>query len=307
MKQIDFTNCKEIFKGYDGADTKKAVIYEDGLYMLKFPKKRPSNDTNSLRASYTNNPFSEYIGCHVFDILGIQSQNTLIGKYGDKIVVACEDFVDELPDNILFQEFSQIENSFLASDDIDNSRTPNLESLVKIFNEHPLLNPIKKKVVERYWDTFIVDSLLGNFDRHSANWGYFVDKYTGDTTLAPIYDCGSCLFPQIDDEVLPSVMNSTEQMLRRVYDFPLAALKIDGNKVNYAKFVTSLDNSDCNEALSRIAPKINLNEIDDVIFNTPYMSEIRKDFLSKIIKLRMQEIIELAYDRLTGHEKTIKK
>ena len=40
---------------------------------------------------------------------------------------------------------------------------------------------------------FIIDSLIGNTDRHNGNWGFLVNKKTGQVTFSPIYDCGSCL------------------------------------------------------------------------------------------------------------------
>ena len=40
-----------------------------------------------------------------------------------------------------------------------------------------------------------MDALLGNFDRHGANWGFI--KEDNKYTIAPIFDNGSCLFPNL--------------------------------------------------------------------------------------------------------------
>ena len=45
---------------------------------------------------------------------------------------------------------------------------------------------------------YIVDAFLGNFDRHGANWGFL--KKNNKYSLAPIFDNGSSLFPQMIDE-----------------------------------------------------------------------------------------------------------
>lgn len=45
---------------------------------------------------------------------------------------------------------------------------------------------------------YIVDALLGNFDRHGANWGFL--KKNNKYSLAPIFNNGSSLFPQMIDE-----------------------------------------------------------------------------------------------------------
>ena len=39
--------------------------------------------------------------------------------------------------------------------------------------------------------------LLGIFDRHNGNWGILVDEEHQTAEIAPVYDCGSCLYPQL--------------------------------------------------------------------------------------------------------------
>ncbi|MDY4822436.1 MAG: hypothetical protein SO148_01335, partial [Candidatus Onthovivens sp.] len=60
--------------------------------MLKLPMHALKNPN----LSNTNSCTSEYLGCHIFNMLGIKAQETLLGtyKYHDKvkIVVACKDF-----------------------------------------------------------------------------------------------------------------------------------------------------------------------------------------------------------------------
>ena len=67
-KLIDFTNCKQIINKYGGADTKKTIIYNNKYYLLKFPNNNPKQNK---KASYSNNIFSEYLGCHIVNSLGI--------------------------------------------------------------------------------------------------------------------------------------------------------------------------------------------------------------------------------------------
>ena len=80
---------------------------------------------------------------------------------------------------------------------------------------------------------FIADALIGNFDRHNGNWGFLINDYTLQVKLAPIYDCGSCLYPQMDDELMKTVLQDENELLNRIYVFPNSALKLNGNKINY--------------------------------------------------------------------------
>lgn len=76
---IDFTYMPTRKKAYAGANGGKiAVIYEDAQYMLKFPLHPKLNK----RMSYANSCISEYLGSHVFEIVGIPAQQTLLGTYG---------------------------------------------------------------------------------------------------------------------------------------------------------------------------------------------------------------------------------
>ncbi|NLN48863.1 MAG: CtkA family protein, partial [Clostridiales bacterium] len=94
---IDFTSCEiNKFKAYGGANGNKINIrYGDKSYMLKFP---PLPSRNKAM-SYTNGCISEYLACHIFEALGFNTQETLLGTYTDsrgkeKTVVACGDFTD---------------------------------------------------------------------------------------------------------------------------------------------------------------------------------------------------------------------
>lgn len=116
--------------------------------------------------------------------------------------------------------------------------------------------------------------------------------------IAPIYDCASCLYPQLTDELITEKVNDDKEMDARVFIFPTSAIKINDKKINYFEFISSLENSDCNNALLRIFPKIDMDKIDAIIDQTPYISEIRKEFYKKILHLRYEEILKYSYDKL---------
>lgn len=111
---IDFTDLPTRRKTYAGANGSKiAVIYNGEQYMLKFPT--PPSRNKAM--SYTNGCASEYIGCHVFESLGIPVQETLLGIYRrngkEKIVVACKDFTSQ---GIVLQDFASLKNTMIDSE-----------------------------------------------------------------------------------------------------------------------------------------------------------------------------------------------
>lgn len=92
---IDFTNCRVIpGRAYNGANGSKiAVEYNGEAYMLKFP---PSAEGKPTDLSYTNSCISEHIASSIFNMLGIQAQETMLGTFTvkgkEKLVCACKDF-----------------------------------------------------------------------------------------------------------------------------------------------------------------------------------------------------------------------
>lgn len=198
---IDFTGCKVLVNSYEGADFKRKIIYDGDVYMLKFGQKLESDEHKPLQASYTSTPVSEYLGSHIYALAGLPTQHTVMGTYDGRSVVACRDFIESRPDaeNVTLVEFKKLENSFLGSSTA-GGRTPILGNLLGIFSEHDSLEGIREAAEERYWQMFAVDSLIGNFDRHAGNWGYILDKGRNEIIdLAPIYDCGSSLYPALNE------------------------------------------------------------------------------------------------------------
>lgn len=165
IKEIDFTNC-EIIKGkfYNGANGKKiAIKYNNLIYMLKFP---PNCKDKATDLSYTNSCFSEHIASSIFNIICIKAQETILGTYKmkDKIkcVCACLDFTSN---NLNFFDYCSLKNSTLDSDS-DGSGTELSEILDTIDKQ----NYIDKNVLlNHFWEMFVGDILVGNFDRHNGN------------------------------------------------------------------------------------------------------------------------------------------
>ena len=59
-----------------------------------------------------------------------------------------------------------------------------------------------------------------------------------------------------------------------------------------------MEYKDCNDALLRIMPKINIDKIISIIDNTPYISEIRKQFYKTMLSERYEKILIPAYEKV---------
>ncbi len=295
---IDFTNFPVRNKTYAGANGSKiSVVYDGELYMLKFPAVPIINK----EMSYANGCISEYLGCQIFESIGIPVQKTLLGTYTkngkQKIVVACKDFT---VGGLVLQDFASLKNTII--DSAHNGYGTELSDIVKTLEEQTAMDP--QKLTERFWDMFIVDALIGNWDRHNGNWGFLYNMETDEISLAPVYDCGSCLYPQADEEIMQRTLDDPAELEVRIFERPLSGIKLGGQKIQYFKFISSLENNDCNKALKRILPKINMVQIEEIVDQIPFISDLQKRFYKTMLRERKERILDFSYQKLRKRERT---
>ena len=149
---------------------------------------------------------------------------------------------------------------------------------------------------------FVADALLGNFDRHNGNWGFLFDEAAGEASLAPIYDCGSCLLPQADERVMNEVLTNEDALHARIYQYPTSAIKQSDRKINYRDFLMAAEYEGCNEAVKRIVPRVDMGAVDAFIGTAPYLSDLQRAFYKHYIRARYELILAPAFDLVTGLE-----
>ena len=289
---IDFTNAVQKNKTYAGANGGKiSVLYNGEQYMLKFPP----FPTINKEMSYTNSCISEYIGCKVFESVGIPVQETVIGTYTskgkEKIVVACKDFTSQ---GITLQDFASLKNRIIDSE--RNGYGTELADILSTIDEQTAMDSETLKT--RFWDMFIVDALIGNWDRHNGNWGFLYNNATDEVTLAPVFDCGSSLYPQADEDLMKKILSDKNELNHRIFDIPLSAVTYNGKKINYFKFLSEGKFPDCNKALKRIASRIDMKKIYEIIDNTPTITELQKEFYKTMLTARKERIIDFSLNKL---------
>ena len=294
---IDFTNAVQKNKTYAGANGSKiSVLYNGEQYMLKFPP----FPTINKEMSYTNSCISEYIGCKVFESVGIPVQETVVGTYTskgkEKVVVACKDFTSQ---GITLQDFASLKNRIIDSE--RNGYGTELADILSTIDEQTAMDSETLKT--RFWDMFIVDALIGNWDRHNGNWGFLYNNATDEVTLAPVFDCGSSLYPQADEDLMKKILSDKNELNHRIFDIPLSAITYNGKKINYFKFLSEGKFPDCNKALKRIASRIDMKKIYEIIDNTPTVTELQKEFYKTMLTARKERIIDFSLNKLKEKSK----
>lgn len=282
---IDFTLCERLpGRAYNGANGKKIAIRYDGdVWMLKFP---PSAAEKPTALSYTNSCLSEHLASTIANMIGLKSQETRLGTFSNgktKTVCACRDFTSG---GKVFYDFCSIKNTVIDSD--TGGTGTELDDVLETIDMQSFVDPVMLKTY--FWDLFVVDAFLGNFDRHNGNWGFLVDPMTRKAEIAPAFDFGSCLLPQADDEIMRRVIEDKAERDARIFNFPASALKQNGKKIGYVEFIAANKETILASSLKRIVPKIDLAAIAAFIDDTPLLTDLQRCFYKTYLPARYEAL-----------------
>lgn len=282
---MDFSRYSLSGKYYGGTERKLGIVIKGIPYMLKFQKKTAFGNRN--------NHISEYIGSHIFKYLGFEVQETFLGTYKGENVVACKDFN---VGDVQFVPFNDVGESSLDQD--KEKYQYDYEDIVQMLTDNAKLTDVSYSI-KFFWRMYIVDALLGNFDRHGGNWGFV--KENEKYRIAPVFDNGSCLFPNlINEKDMMEIISSEEETKKRVFQFSTSQIKLHGKKSSYYEVINSLEFNECCEALAYIYKKINIEEIYTIVDETDFLSDIQRKFYKHMLKSRYELIIRDSYNRLKG-------
>ena len=161
-------------------------------------------------------------------------------------------------------------------------------------------NPYFKSIPElkeRFWDMFVIDAFINNNDRNEGNWGLVLNKETNELRLSPVFDNGASFYNKSNDEKLTSIYGYNFKFKQSVYDSSISVYRLNGKLINPLKFIENMDNSECNKAILRIIPKINMDKITNIFnelpeeYNSlPVLSKIQKDYYIKVLEYRYSNI-----------------
>ena len=236
----------------------------------------------NVEISYANDPISEYIGSHFFEICGVPVHDTLLGEYGGKLCVLCRDYA--YPGKVL--EFRELRNSIM-DESVKQSATGMslyLSNIMEVIDK--VINENRDSVIQRFWDMFVIDAIIGNTDRNNGNWGFTVDS--GELKLYPVYDCGGCLNNKKSDEQFMRI--SDTEFDTYAYDFTSSYKYDSGKRINPLHYIKdNLDNTAIVNAINKLP--VSTSELGYIIDNVkPVISDARADWYRRIIDARINRL-----------------
>lgn len=280
---IDFSEYELNGKYYGGSERKEGITIDEEDYMIKFQKQTAFGKRN--------NHISEFIGSHIFEMCGFEAHKTYLGYRDGEEVVACKDF--NLPGK-QFVPFNDVGESTLDQD--KETYQYDYEDIMQMLRDNSKLTNVQE-TISIFWRIYIMDALLGNFDRHGANWGFI--KENNSYKLAPVFDNGSCLFPNlVDENEMQEIIESEDETNKRVFKFPTSQVKLNGKKSSYFDVINSLKFDECNDALRYVMSKLDMSKVEELIDETPLISDIQKRFYKHMINARYNKILLNSFEKL---------
>lgn len=282
---MDYSHYPRSDTYYGGSERKVGILIGGHEHMVKFRKR----DEFRVR----NNHLSEYLGSHVFSLFGMRAQETFLGTFDGEEVVVCRSFLES---GEQFVPFNEVGESTLEQD--KESYQYDYQDIVRMLHDNSKLTNVEE-TVSAFWDMFIIDALLGNFDRHGVNWGFI--KRDNAYELAPVFDNGSCLFPRMTDEdEIRDIIASPDETDKRVYGFPTSQIRLHGRKSSYYDVISSLEFDDANAALARVAERADMGAVHELVDRVDFASAMLKSFYHHMLDARYSKIIEEPYRSLMG-------
>lgn len=311
---VDSSKCMLSLKNgmYGGnAGSKEGIVFQDENWIVKYPK--DIRNLKNVDMSYSTAPISEYIGSHIYNILGYNVHQTLLGLRNSKIVVACRDFCDtknllemRTIKNVYNQQLSQMLDETLSS--TSDSHKIEIDEVITHLDYNPILKTLPK-VKDRFWDMVVIDCFIANNDRNNGNWGLLVSK--DGYELAPIFDNGSSFNNRASDEKVLKIMSNEKNFIGTEINQSTVFSK-EGHLLSAKKLLNLYkDYPDLAKAIKRnyLLIKNNMNKIINMIDNIPLnykgyeiISPIRKEYYQKSLDIRFSNLIEPLYNEILKSE-----
>lgn len=286
IQVFDLQNAPASLKFYGGhAGKKEGVIIDGENWIVKYPESTKGMPGKNL-VSYTNSPISEFLGSHIYQLRGMDVHETLLGYRNGSIVVACKDFTK--PD-VELVEFYKLKNTVDDREPHYTSRPSDgtslyLNDILRAIYTSPYLAQTPG-VIERFWDMFVTDALIGNADRNSENWGLL--RTPEGLRLAPVYDNGNCLFNKKRSSAAARELEQTDVFASSALgSIRTCYLKNDGHSLSPVKYIQSMENESCNAAVQRLVDSLDMTQVKALIDQMP-----EESFGAEVLSKRMGQFM----------------
>lgn len=305
---INFEVCPKSGRFYAGnAGRKVGIEWRESDWLLKFPA-----STGKLQGSvpsYTTAPLSEYLGSHVYEMLGIPVHETVLGVRDGKVVCACKDFSTG---GKYLIEFHDLKNS-LSDDEPGFTESASTGSGVVLADVRAAIHRIPELagiagVEDRFWDMFVTDAFIRNIDRNNSNWGVLSDGQ-GHYELAPVYDNGNSFNNKRTESSIGKRLLDDDLIRQDAFDVRSCYVTDSGKPIAPLKYIASGHDVECNKALERFMERYEPSGFVELIDSIPEQSlgltvlpTGFRDYHKQVMSYRYEQVFLPAWKEISSSE-----
>lgn len=280
------------------AGDKEGITINGEYWIVKYPK-----STRGMKGeldSYTTAPLSEYIGSNIYQLLGIEAHDTMLGIRNGKLVVACRDFCKREGSlreirtlkNIYNEELSKKLETSLTSTS-SNAHSIELEDMMIHLQYNPVLKSIPD-IQTRFWEQFLVDMLINNNDRNNGNWGVLYEN--GEYHLAPVFDNGASFSNKVPDRKLLACLQDESKMMGSIAS--CTSIYTQNGHRFHGKDMMKIEDANFMRTVVDLVPFIerSMDIIKNFIDNIPekyenieVCSNVRKQFYMRSMEIKLEQ------------------
>jgi len=313
VKYYDISKWEE-HQYYGTGGTRDKVVVEnpeDGyLYYFKTSLKKKVID-------YKYEFWSEIIASEIGDSLGLDILHYDVAWKDDRLGCLSKSMIDPLKEEL--QEGYKWLTGYDSEYDINDKDAYTFQIIERLLTSRFKKEDFIRNIIE----IIVFDSIIGNEDRHQENWSIIVTNSLVDRTtlfrkkktiletsytFAPIYDSGSSMGRELNDEKVAQMLKDQVQ-IEAYIKRGQSEIHWEGErgKQKHLDLISKIANSGYRDVVVEIIDIIHKNynngKIVEIINNVDQclpeehsllkIPQPRKDFLAKLVSLRINKLFEL--------------
>lgn len=283
---------------YRGTSEKHTIYCNGERFLLKLDHTRGSrsNDRHKLTGESNDHAaVNEYLGTHIFAASGIPTQETILGTYRGKTVVACRDFLQDYPQNYLLLHFRQLEISMPHESRPPKARTE-WEFVRHVIRDSPHLSAYREQRLHRFHQMVCMDALIGNADRTSRDWGFITDEIPTIQSLAPVYDCDSSFPLPVIEQTMRELLNNPQLLHQVNADSPFMTMSVNHQRMSFSSFLLSTEGKEFRAVLPALYETLTPQVLTQIVADTPGISHLLQDYYASTLLCRREVVWKPAYE-----------
>ena len=272
---------------YGGATGSKiAVRFDDRVWMLKSCERLWDKGFKNVEVSYANDPITEYLGSHIYQIFGFPVHATILGNFKNKVCVLCSD--DAYPERLF--EFREFRNAIFDErlTQASSGMSTALDDIMQVIDYSDRIPT--ESTLERFWQMFVMDSFIGNTDRNNGNWAFIFKD--GAFSLYEVYDCGGCLNNKRSDFQMQNDFNANK-ISNLALDYTFNYRDDNGKRINPFHYIEKHSNAIIMQTLDLFTDD-KMQQVNDLIDSVlPVISEVRAAWYKELLRIRFNHLMSL--------------